>query len=445
MIEMEGDEALSFLESIVDWLANEIFIFDNLLSFLVFLALAAVAFLIRKKVAGRGEQILDYLPEAAAGEAKEFWLEIYLAVIMLLFIGFYNVFAAVLGLPAVITAIVGYLLSAWLIIRFIAWFLPDTIWVQILSYLVWIVAVLNILGIYEMVVDFLEDVEVNLGELQLSVMLVIRGILVFGLLFWLAGWIEKYLRRNLRKNKNLTPSVRVLLQKIARIVIFVTAFLIGLSSIGIDLSAFAFIGGAVGVGLGFGLQKIVSNFVSGIIIILDKSIKPGDVVEINEIFGEVRSLNSRFVSVVTRSGKEFLIPNEHFITNQVINWSYSNDLVRIDLDIGVGYNSDLKLVKELILKSVEDKKRILNRPEASCLLRGFGDNTVNFQLRFWIQDPENGVDNIKSELMLEIWDRFQEKDINIAFPQRDLHLESISSEAAERLKEIWQKQNELDE
>ncbi len=441
MVEMEGEEMAGFLEAILNWLTDEIFIFENLISFLVFLALAGAAFLIRKKVIKRGESILNNLPGAAAEEAKEFWTEIYLAVILLIFIGFYNVFAAVLGLPAAITAIAGYLLTAWFIIKFIAWFLPDTIWVQLLSYLVWIVAVLNILGIYEMVVNFLEDVEVNLGELQLSVMLVLRGILVFGLLFWLAGWIEKYLRRSLRKNENLTPSVRVLLQKIIRIVIFISAFLIGLSSIGIDLSAFAFIGGAVGVGLGFGLQKIVSNFVSGIIIILDKSIKPGDVVEINEIFGEVRSLNSRFVSVVTRSGKEFLIPNEHFITNQVINWSYSNDLVRIDLDIGVGYNSDLNLVKEMILKSVEDKKRILNRPKASCLVKGFGDNTVDFQLRFWIQDPENGVDNIKSELMLEIWDRFQEKDINIAFPQRDLHFESISAEAAESLKEIYQKQN----
>lgn len=445
MIEMEGDEMMGFLEAVMNWLVSEIFIMENLISFLVVLIIAAAAFLLKNRVASKGEKVLEYLPDAAVQEAKKFWLEIYLAVFMLVFIGFYNVLAAVLGLPAAITAIVGYLLTAWLIIRFIAWFLPDTIWVQLLSYLVWAVAVLNILGIYDMVVNFLEDIELNLGELQLSVMLVLRGVLVFGLLFWLAGWLEKYFRRNLRKNQNLTPSVRVLLQKIVRIVIFVAAFLIGLSSIGIDLSAFAFIGGAVGVGLGFGLQKIVSNFVSGIIIILDKSIKPGDVVEINEIFGEVRSLNSRFVSIVTRSGKEFLIPNEHFITNQVINWSYSNDLVRVDLDIGVGYNSDLQLVKELILKSVEDKKRILNRPEASCLLKSFGDNTVNFQLRFWIQDPENGVDNIKSELMLEIWNLFQEKEINIAFPQRDLHFESISPEAAESLKEIWQKQDNIDE
>ncbi len=442
MVEMEGEEVTGLLGALYEWLMSEIIIIDNLVSFVVLVVLAAAVYFLRGKISAQGKTILSHLPGKAADEAILFWQEIYKQLTLILLIGIYNTLGAVFAFPVTITAIAGYLLTAWLIIRFIAWFLPDNIWVEMLTYLVWIVAVLNILGIYDMVVSFLEDVKVNLGELELSVMLVIQGVLVFMLLFWGAGWLEKYFRRNLRKNKKITPSVRVLLQKVIRIVIYAVAFFIGLSSIGVDLSAFAFIGGAVGVGLGFGLQKIVSNFISGIIIIMDRSIKPGDVVEIDEVFGEVRSLNSRFVSVVTRSGKEFLIPNEHFITNKVINWSYSDDLVRIDLKVGVGYNSDLKLVKELMLDAAKGKNRVVKRPAPVCLLRKFGDNTVNFELRFWIRDPENGVENIKSQMKLEIWELFQQNGINIAFPQRDLHLESISEEAAEKIKEICREDND---
>ncbi len=439
MVEMEGTEVEGLISSLETWFFNDILILDNLISFLVFLILIALTFFLKKKLLKQGERVLQFLPERLFETAKEFWEEIYLAFTLAFLVGLFNIMAAILELPAAITYIAGYLLGAWLIIKFITWFLPDTILVQMIYYLVWIVAALNILGIYDMVINFLEGIELNLGELQLSVMLVIRGTLVFALLFWIASWIEKYLRKNLDQSDNLTPSVRVLLQKILRMLVYIVAFFIGLTSIGIDLGAFAFIGGAIGVGLGFGLQKIVSNFISGIIIILDKSIKPGDVVEIDEVFGEVRSLNSRFVSVVTRSGKEFLIPNEHFITSQVINWSYSNDLVRIDLDLGVGYNSNLNQVRELALQAAEENNRILKRPKPVCLVKDFGDNTVDFQLRFWIKDPENGVDNIKSEVMYEVWDLFHEHDINIAFPQRDLHMSSISGDAAKTMKEILRK------
>ncbi len=208
---------------------------------------------------------------------------------------------------------------------------------------------------------------------------------MLAILFWIASWSEKYFRRRLQRSSNLTPSVRVLVQKTIRVILYAAALMLALSSIGIDLSAFAFLGGAIGVGLGFGLQTIVSNFISGIIIILDKSIKPGDVIEIGEVFGTVRTLNTRFVSVVTLAGKEYLIPNESFITNEVINWSYSDDLVRLDTTVGVGYDSDLKKVQELILQAMNDHERIIRDPDPVCLLKEFGDNTVDFELRFWIK------------------------------------------------------------
>jgi len=231
----------------------------------------------------------------------------------------------------------------------------------------------------------------------------------------------------------------VLLTKLAKFLIFTSAVLFTLSAVGVDLSAFAFLGGAIGVGLGFGLQKIVSNFISGIIILADKSIKPGDVVEIGSVYGWVKKLDTRFVSVVTRSGKEYLIPNEDFITKEVINWSYSDELVRVSAEVGVSYSSDLRLVEELILKAAEEKRRILSSPEPNCLLMGFGDSSVNFELRFWINDPRNGIQNIRSEVLFSIWDNFEEHGIEIPFPQRDYHLKSLSDSVNQQLKNFRDK------
>jgi len=441
----ENQAVESFINEIYSWLQNEIFVITNLISLIALIILGLLTYLLRKRVYRKGEDLLISLPvELPAGWLK-FWEKIHLQLTLALLVWLYNAGATLAGVQATaLTLIAGYLLVAWLIIQFITWFLPENIWVKFISLVIWVVAVLNILGIYQTVIDFLEEIELNLGEFQFSLILLVQGLIFFIIIFWIAGWLETFYRKRLQLSKNLTPSVRILLQKVGRITLFTVAFLIGLSSIGIDLTAFAFIGGAVGVGLGFGLQKIVSNFISGIIIILDKSIKPGDIVETDDVFGRVSSLNTRFVSVVTLSGKEYLIPNEDFITSQVINWSYSDDLVRLDSAVGVGYDSDLKLVRKLIIKAMEDKERILKKPEPVCLLKNFGDNTVDFEFRFWIQDPEAGVDNIRSEVLLDIWDLLQKNDVNIAFPQRDLHLKSITPEAVENLQHIFARQQKDD-
>ncbi len=439
----ENQAVESFINEIYSWLQDEIFVITNLISLIVLIILGLLTYVLRKRIYSKGEDLLTSLPVELPVGWIQFWERIHFQLSLAVLVWLYNAGAVLAGVQAtVLTLIAGYLLVAWLIIQFITWFLPENIWVKFITLVIWVVAVLNILGIYQTVIDFLEEIELNLGEFQFSLMLLVRGLIFFIILFWVAGWLETFYRKRLQRSKNLTPSVRILLQKVGRITLFTIAFLIGLSSIGIDLTAFAFIGGAVGVGLGFGLQKIVSNFISGIIIILDKSIKPGDIVETDDVFGKVSSLNTRFVSVVTLSGKEYLIPNEDFITNQVINWSYSDDLVRLDSAVGVGYDSDLKLVRKLIIKAMENKERILKKPKPVCLLKNFGDNTVDFEFRFWIRDPESGVDNIRSEVLLDIWDLLQENNINIAFPQRDLHLKSITPEAVENFQRIFARQQE---
>ncbi len=430
---------MSLVDEIISWIEIEIFAIHNLISLGILVILAGVIYLSKTKIRDRGRLVLNSLPFDLPPGWPAYWDEISYRFGLTVVVLFYNLLAAVLNLPDALTLIAGYLLVAWLIIRTITWLLPTTIWVRLVSYLIWIVAVLNILGLYDLFVDFLEGLEINLGNFQLSLMMIIRGVVMLAILFWIASWSEKYFRRRLQRSSNLTPSVRVLVQKTIRVILYAAALMLALSSIGIDLSAFAFLGGAIGVGLGFGLQTIVSNFISGIIIILDKSIKPGDVIEIGEVFGTVRTLNTRFVSVVTLAGKEYLIPNESFITNEVINWSYSDDLVRLDTTVGVGYDSDLKKVQELILQAMNDHERIIRDPDPVCLLKEFGDNTVDFELRFWIKDPAKGIANIRSEVLMDVWDLLAENDVNIAFPQRDLHFESFSAEAVESLKEIFNK------
>jgi small-conductance mechanosensitive channel len=176
------------------------------------------------------------------------------------------------------------------------------------------------------------------------------------------------------------------------------------------------------VGIGFGLQKVVSNLISGFILLSDGSVKPGDVVQIGEVYGWISSLKTRYVSVVTRDGIEYLIPNEDLITQQVINWSYSNSRVRLKVPFGVSYKSDPHQVQALVLSAMHALPRVLKTPPPVCLLQGFGDSSVDMELRVWINDPKNGVANLKSEVLFAVWDTLKENGIEIPFPQRDVHI-----------------------
>jgi small-conductance mechanosensitive channel len=251
---------------------------------------------------------------------------------------------------------------------------------------------------------------------------VVEAVLSLALLLWIATLVGRVLERRITATTNLTPSLQVLIVKLLKIVLTVIAVFVALRTVGIDLTAFAVLTGAIGVGIGFGLQKLVSNFVSGITILLDKSIKPGDVLVVGNTYGRVHSLGARYVSIITRDGAEFLIPNENLVTQEVISWSYSSEQVRLKLPIGISYSSDVRRAIALCLESANVVERVLKQPAPVCLLMGFGNNSVDLELRIWIQDPMNGVSSVKSEVLLHIWDRFHANDIEIPFPQRDLHI-----------------------
>lgn len=435
----------SYLQLIIDKIENSLLIWSNLIELVIFVTFVAAAFFISKFLYKHVDELLAKIKALKERKRLRIIDQLLFPLILMILIGFYYVVAAAFNLPAVIISIFGNLVSAWLIVKTITLFFPRNRMFRFLSALIWIVAALRILNIYQETINFLDSLAFNSGNLRLSLLLVIKTIIIFSILFWLAGKLSRVVTSRIDDSDGLTPSVKVLLNKMAKFLIFTSAILFTLSSVGIDLSAFAFLGGAIGVGLGFGLQKIVSNFISGIIILADKSIKPGDVVEIGNVYGWVRKLDTRFVSVVTRSGKEFLIPNEDFITKEVINWSYSDELVRVDAEVGVSYSSDLRLVQELMMKAIEEKERILTNPEPNVLLIGFGDNSVNFELRFWISDPRNGIQNIRSQVLLSIWDHFNEHDIVIPFPQQDYHLKSLPDELNDYLNQKQSSQDSEDE
>jgi len=195
-----------------------------------------------------------------------------------------------------------------------------------------------------------------------------------------------------------------------------------LSSAGIDVSAIAIFSGAVGVGVGFGLQKIVSNFVSGIILLADKSIKPGDVVTVGDSFGWVTAMNTRYISVVTRDGREVLIPNEDLVTQRVINWSYSKDDVRLELKFGVDVASDPHQVRRVAVAAAATVPRVLPEPTPVCHFAEFSGKSLDFSLRFWIKDPVEGTSNVRGEVLLAMWDAFQREGIKIPSPIQDMRV-----------------------
>ncbi len=323
--------------------------------------------------------------------------------------------------PLLIT-ICSRLITAWVLIRFGTGMLKSYSWARMASMGIWSVAALHILGLLPALVNVLNQLAITIGDVHLSMLLVGKAVILLGLMLKGGGLIAGFTERRILSLPDISPSIQVLLSKVVKISLLFLAVIITLGVLGINLSAFAFIGGAIGVGLGFGLQKVVSNLVSGIILLLDHSIKPGDVIEVGSTYGRIKSLGARYVSVATRDNTEYLIPNEDLIVNQVVNWSFSNALIRLKILFPVAYDSDIHQVIDLILTTAVTVPRVLDSPKPSCQLKEFGDSSLNLELRLWIADPENGVSNIKSAVRIAVWDVFKANGVDVPFPQLDISM-----------------------
>jgi small-conductance mechanosensitive channel len=317
------------------------------------------------------------------------------------------------------------LFLAWVIIRLLTSQMKNRSLAKFITVIIWSIAALDIVHLLIPVLTLLDSIDMTIVGVQLTVLSLIRGGLILVVLFWLAKKISVFFGQWIKTVEHITPSVQVLLHKLLSLTLFTLVLVSVLYYMGFNLTALAVFSGAIGLGLGFGLQKIFANLISGLIILADKSIKPGDVIQMGDTYGYINFLGSRYISVVTRDATEHLIPNEDLITNQVINWSYSNNLLRLKIPVGIGYDSDIQAAMNLMLEAAAAVDRVLIDPEPVCLLMGFGENSVNFQLRVWIRDPQNGVNNVKSQILLGVWERFKQHGIELPFPQRVLHHQSL--------------------
>ena len=319
--------------------------------------------------------------------------------------------------------IIARLATAWLIVTFVTRFVHSPIMRTILRYGAWIYVTLSITSLTDEAATLLDSVGFDLGEgMRLSLLLVVQGFVLVSALLIGARFLSKTTASRVQKNEDISPSMRVLVIKAVQVVLYGAALFVGLNAVGVDLTGLAFLSGAIGVGLGFGLQKVVSNLVSGIIILLDKSIKPGDVISLGDTFGWINTLGARYASVVTRDGKEYLIPNEDLITNQVVNWSHSDAYVRLDIHFGTSYTDDPHKVRQLAIDAAKSVDRVLSHKAPVCHIVGFGDSSVDYVLRFWIEDPTGGLTNIRGNVFLALWDTFHEHGISIPFPQREVRM-----------------------
>ncbi len=310
--------------------------------------------------------------------------------------------------------------TAWFFIRIAAQVVKNRFLRRIVIWGLTVYATLYYVGLLDEATRFLDGLAIEFGDFRLTLLAILKAVLVTGLLFFGARLIAGTAAKRISSNEDISPSMRVLTVKFLQVALYSAAFFIGLKAVGFDLTGLAVLSGAIGVGLGFGLQKVVSNLVSGVIILLDKSVKPGDVISLGDTFGWIESLGARYVSVVTRDGKEYLIPNEDLITGQVVNWSHSNQFVRLDIFFGTAYSDDPHKVRKIAIEAAQSVQRVLSFKPPVCHITGFGDSSVDYILRFWITDPTDGLTNIRGNVYLALWDAFQEHGISIPFPQREV-------------------------
>lgn len=323
---------------------------------------------------------------------------------------------------------------SWLLISVVSSFIKNGTLRSIVTWLGWIIATLQITDFLEPTTNLLDSISLDIGSTNLSILMVLIALFSLVALFLMASLISRTGARKINRIDDMSPSIKVLLNKALQIGLYTAAFLLSLKVIGFDLGSLAVLSGAIGLGIGFGLQKIVSNLISGIIILLDKSIKPGDVISLNETFGWITKLGARYASVTTRDGREHLIPNEDFITSQVINWSHSSDFVRLDIFFGVDYDSNPHEVKKLAAAAPLTVDRVVNNPPPVAHVVNFGDSSVDFILRFWIRDPNKGLTNIRGNVYLALWDTLQENNIDIPYPRREITMLGAGGEMLEPTK-----------
>jgi len=302
-------------------------------------------------------------------------------------------------------------------------------WENRVTLLIWLIIAAEYLGWLDPIIATLDNIGVAAGKTRITVWSILKLLFTLTIFVLVAAWISRWVERRLKKLSTLAPSTRIGIAKFANAFLIGLSILMGLNAAGVDLTALTVLTGAIGLGLGFGLQSIAANFVSGFVLLMDRSIKPGDVISLSgqagtstENFGWVQELRGRYVVVRDRDGVEMLVPNQQLISNAVINWSYTDPKIRLKLPVRVSYKDDPELALKILLDACEGQRRVLRDPPPVSRLMQFGDHGIELELRFWISDPQEGVNNVRSEVNRTIWALFKENGITIPVAQREVYL-----------------------
>ncbi len=293
---------------------------------------------------------------------------------------------------------------------------------HLLAGTIWFLLALHLSGVLPDLLQALDDVSFSIGKNKLSLLLIIQGLVTVVLTVIVALWLSRMIENRLMRTEQLNGNMRVVITKVVRIILTVMAVLFAFSAIGLDLTLLSVFGGALGVGLGFGLQKIASNFVSGFIILLDDSMRMGDIITVDHHYGIVRDLRARYLVLAKLDGTQVVIPNETLITNPVINHSYADGRGKVELSLQVSYDSDLDVAIQLLKQAAQTQERVMQTPAPEVLVKGFGESGIDLTLTVWIPDPEVGHGGLQSTIYQEIWRTFKLNNISIPYPQREIRI-----------------------
>ena len=293
---------------------------------------------------------------------------------------------------------------------------------SVLAWGVWIILALHLSGILPEIAIALEEVKFNIGKNPVNLLIILQGMLTVVATIFIALWLSRLVENKLMRTDQININMRVVLSKLVRVVFIFLAVLIALSAVGLDITLLSVFGGALGVGLGFGLQKIASNYVSGFIILVDRSVQIGDLITVDVHYGVVKELRSRYMTLRKLDGTEVIIPNEMMITEVVINHTSAEHRGRIQMPIQVAYDSDLDVVITLMRAVAEKHPRTLKTSSTDVFVKGFGESGIDMMLSFWVADPEEGTAALQSDLYQQIWKLFKEHAIGIPYPQREIRV-----------------------
>jgi small-conductance mechanosensitive channel len=422
-----AERLLGIWDAVYGWLLTNVLVLDNAVQGAIVFLTLLLAMLFAQRVR---PWLARYRDHRSVGRGVVIAEAMALSVIWLGLIWLAMAIVGGAGRPNGLLSTALTLLAAWIVIHFGSQFVRNRTLARLITWAVWSIAALSILGLLAPIITALDSAALEIGDLRISIYDVVRSTVSLAVLLSVALYLTSLTESRIRTSQTLSPSVQVLLTKSLKIVLVSIAVLVAIRSVGIELGALAVLGGALGLGVGFGLQKIVSNLISGVILLVDKSIKPGDIIAVSGTYGWVTALGGRYVSVVTRDGVEHLIPNETLISEPVENWTHTQRRTRLKLDLFVHHDSDLKGVIALCEDAARSTERVLPEPAPKCLFIEFGESSLKLQLRFWIGDAQNGVQNVKSDVLIEIWQRFKQQGVRVPYPQRDLHVRSSVERAS---------------